>query len=644
MKMFKYYFLFFPLLIRAQNTVHSLDQDLMEEFMNSDSEEQDVQAKGEELDFLLSHPVNISEPHFDELLKIPFVSPLLAESIIRFTDTNSVTKISQLEDVFLMTPVLLAKITPFITVEQREAKKSLWSSMPIKAVSRSRLERRFQGTKGFAEGKYSGDRNGIYQRIRLGNADYELAAVSEKDAGENYANAFVSGYVSIRKLANIEDLVIGNFMIASSQGMVFSRSMKPGKGANAADQAMQKGKKIIPVTSTDEFRFFQGAAARIRYDGISMIGFYSKRTLPASVDPNGSIKSFYTSGLYRTSDEKEKINTVGEVVTGGVLEYSPDGKSTVGMTALNVHYSKSLPPNVLDLHGKSSLSAGSVSWLIPLAGFTSFGEIASNDGKSYSRSIGAAISISKSISAGYHHRSYSGKYRNPFAHPFGELSDISDGEQGNYLGVEFMVEKASISFYADHFTQPARSDGFPAFGKETFIACSLPIGPSLESMIQLRRKSFSSSVEKIQTNYRLTNNIKVFSGLSISHRIEVVTVTSEITQPPEHGTLTFLDASFNDTQNGIRLKSRIVFFDTHSYDSRLYQYESDVAGNYSNPPLYGKGIRWYLVAGYEIIDNFTLSLKYSETKKLHEVVLGSGDDVIRGNLESRIAMQLDFQM
>lgn len=60
--------------------------------------------------------------------------------------------------------------------------------------------------------------------------------------------------------------------------------------------------------------------------------------------------------------------------------------------------------------------------------------------------------------------------------------------------------------------------------------------------------------------------------------------------------------------------------------------------------MYGTGIRWYMVLGYDVFESFRLSMKYSETKKLHEDVVGSGDDEIIGNLDNYIALQLDFGM
>jgi hypothetical protein len=87
-----------------------------------------------------------------------------------------------------------------------------------------------------------------------------------------------------------------------------------------------------------------------------------------------------------------------------------------------------------------------------------------------------------------------------------------------------------------------------------------------------------------------------------------------------------------------------VFFDTDSYDSRLYQYESDVTGNISNPPLYGSGMRWYVVSAYDILNALKISFKYSETKFLHNTSIGSGNDTIMGNLDNVFVLQCDVDL
>jgi len=59
-------------------------------------------------------------------------------------------------------------------------------------------------------------------------------------------------------------------------------------------------------------------------------------------------------------------------------------------------------------------------------------------------------------------------------------------------------------------------------------------------------------------------------------------------------------------------------------------------------PMYGKGIRWYIVAKYSSLTLFNVSIKYSETYKPDETTLSSGDNQIKGNLDNQFSLQFDF--
>ena len=112
----------------------------------------------------------------------------------------------------------------------------------------------------------------------------------------------------------------------------------------------------------------------------------------------------------------------------------------------------------------------------------------------------------------------------------------------------------------------------------------------------------------------------------------------------ERGFLTFVEGIYRNQSSKLTAKTRYILFDTDSYDSRVYQYESDVEGNFSNPPLYGKGTRWYIFIGYDVFQKIRVSAKYSETKKLNTLVIGSGNDEISGNFDNQIALQMDLEL
>ena len=95
--------------------------------------------------------------------------------------------------------------------------------------------------------------------------------------------------------------------------------------------------------------------------------------------------------------------------------------------------------------------------------------------------------------------------------------------------------------------------------------------------------------------------------------------------------------------NDFKFYTRIIFFKTDSFNSAIYEYENDLTGVLTNRALFGEEIRWYIILRYKPMRLFTLSLKYSETYKPKEETISSGFNEIAGNVDNRIAVQIDFR-
>ncbi len=634
----------------AQDSAVVYGQEAIESILSNSTDEQDLRLLGDELEYLLQHPINIIKPSYNDLIKLPFVSPMLAEAIVQFTDTVQISSLHQLRYVSLMTDDLYSKLIPFVTVK-RSVSGSLLSAIALQNLeSRTRLEQRLQQSQGYRNNIFRGDITSTYQRLRIGNENIELAGLFEKDAGEVYEDGLIAGYLSLKNAALIDHAVFGNFNITTGQGLVFAKNIAASKGSDAVGQIKKRGSVVSPGVSTEEFRYFQGVAGSSVLNDLSFSGFYSVRNLPATVDSSGFVTSFYTSGTYRTLNELQRRNGVHERMVGGQIQYALDPLKTLSLTLMNAEYNKTIGSSIFDLRGKNDVTAGSISWEIPFPSMNFFGEVASNEGIRYSKILGAIVPVSSSIALSYHHRTFTKGFVSPFARPFAERENISDGESGNYIGAEFKLPGAIINTYVDDYYLPRITEMFGTNGRELFVHGSLSLIRNVTVTLQVRNKLRSRAVvsgphdQREQANYRLSYCARVSKHLSFSQRIEMVDVSYRPFAYREKGFLTFLDCIFTEREMGLSVKSRIVFFDTDSYDSRLYQYESDLPGNFSNPPLYGNGIRWYVILRYDFADAFRISMKYSETKKLHEYVLGSGNDEIVGNVDNYIALQLDFEI
>jgi hypothetical protein len=112
-------------------------------------------------------------------------------------------------------------------------------------------------------------------------------------------------------------------------------------------------------------------------------------------------------------------------------------------------------------------------------------------------------------------------------------------------------------------------------------------------------------------------------------------------QVKEDGFLMFQDIRYIPQKYFI-LYGRIIFFQTDSFNSAIYEFENDLLGVMPNLALYGKGMRMYFIIKYRALNFLSISAKYSETYKPDETSLSSGDNEIIGNLDNRFSLQIDL--
>ncbi len=637
-----------PANAQTDSSLHSPKEAVLEFLFDNTTEESNQQILVDDLEYLSDHPVNLRYAPYSELIKIPFVSPFLAEKIILFRDSIELNSIDSLRRIPEMTDELFNKILSFVTLKEISNQHSLVHPNYIR--SRSRIERRLQDSKGVTNNKFVGDRNSIYQRMQFGNDVVETGMIFEKDIAERYRDGFLSGYMAAQDVGFIRKVIAGNFSVSSSQGLLVGRNIGTSKGSNAIGQIQRRTESITPSLSADEFRFFRGGAVQIQNGASNGIAFFSSRPISAFVDSTQTILSFYSSGLYRTNTDLEKLNKAREIVYGGIFSLEILPRMKIGSGVIRFGYDKYLSSQLYDFHGRKELTAGSLFSEFQTDHIHMFGEVASNNAKNFSSAIGSMFSISRLFNISYIHRNYIRSFVNPFARPFSERDNISDGETGNYLGIElFPTKQITISLFTDQYVLPAVNE-FSAYGAEYFVQAEMKVNRKFNVLFHVKTKRKNqlnlrlTDDRRNQMNYRIAYRYYIAPGLFFSQRFEYVDVKYFPSWYTEHGFLSFIEVSFKRSKAPISVKARFVMFETQSYDSRVYQYETDIRGGYSNPPLFGKGNRWYLLLDYALADYLSFSLRYAETKKLNTVVIGSGDDEIVGNIDNQITLQMDLEL
>ena len=147
-----------------------------------------------------------------------------------------------------------------------------------------------------------------------------------------------------------------------------------------------------------------------------------------------------------------------------------------------------------------------------------------------------------------------------------------------------------------------------------------------------------SWINNKQQSLRYQANWQIKPSIVLSNRLEVVKSSSE-TKNPEYGYIISQDVSMRPQKIPLSLSLRYALFNTDSYETRIYTYESDVMYGFSVPALEGTGIRLFLLVSWKPWRFLELWFRYAQTFYSDRNVIGTGLETINGNTKSEIKLQ-----
>ncbi|MBX2992479.1 MAG: helix-hairpin-helix domain-containing protein [Bacteroidetes bacterium] len=618
------------------------------------------------LEWLQEHPLDLNTASREELASIPLLNPDEIERIV-----NLRGKLKRFMSVELIGLVeggqeLLSRIRKYVFVAETESNAGRGFSSRL----RSRVVRDVQQRRGFQNGSFAGSPLKSYSRLSVRQSDnLQVGVLFEKDAGEETGSGFISGHLAFRDMSFVSQAIIGDYIVEAGQGLVLWRASAFGKGSEAVSVIKKSGAAVQPYRSTDEFNFLRGVAVssgvEIGEDKLNMTAFYSRRALSASGD-DVAVSSFYRDGLFRTDNELRRKSNVDERIIGGRLRFSTDEMFAVGTTAYHSSFSKPVVANRLfEFEGTSASVFGvdaemHLGWLAPdLSQITLFGEFARSQFSASAGIVGSIVNLTRGSRLALIYRDYSPRFQSLHASGFGERSDTKN-ERGFYVGAEIRVTPSfHVSGFIDHFKSPWRTfdNPLPGSGRDIFVQANVKPLNRLSLSLRYRGKTTESSqasvdeflretrllVNRQQQKVRMTASFQATKQMRLRGRVEGTIVDYAFVNRDQRGWLFFQDIQYLP-HPALVVEARLIFFHTDSYDSRLYEYESDLRGVFSNPAMFGKGRRWYVLLRWNILPEIRLSAKYSETQKEGVKTIGSGLTEIDGNLDNRISVQMEVNL
>lgn len=636
--------------------------------------------------YFLEHPLNLNYATFDEMKQLLFISDYQINKIIEYRNKyGKFLTIYELQAVEGIDSELIDLLKPFITVSQEKPMVTLKPSNIFKYGRNDlflRYSRTLEKQKGYEDlpdsvktespnGYYLGSPDRVYTRYSFNYMNKVMAGITaDKDAGEEFFKGsqpngfdFYSGYVAIRDLGFVKNVVVGDYHVQFGQGLTLWTGLSFGKSTDGMS-VKKSGRQIKPNTSANENLYLRGTAVTVGMRSFNLTGFYSSKHIDGNIGENDTLSAelqFVTSlqqtGYHRTNGEMADRHALGEKIFGGHLEFRKD-KFSVGATAYKTEFGSNLI-NDGQLYkkyyftGNENLNYG-IDFSALVSKFTFFGEASGseNGGKAYLAGVQANLSPRVAFSVFY--RNYGVDYQNLYSNALGE-SSRNQNEKGLYAGILFRLHKNwTFNGYADQFTFPWLSYRIDAPAKGTEYLAQLNYSLSRNVLMYFRfrveQKPLNETAETpmptiyetVKRDYRFHVDYSVLPWLNLKNRIEFITYKKG-SQSTHNGYLIYQDILIRPENQPFDVSFRYALFDTDTYDERLYAYENDVLYAFSIPAYYYQGSRFYCLIRYELGKRIDLWLRYAQTFYDNQKTVGTGLDESAGNTRSEFKAQLRFK-
>ena len=647
-----------PLFAQTDST-YLKTEEILEDILQEPVGEIDESDLYDILEQLILNPINLNNATIDDLTRIPKVeitdAKLIVEHRIKYGNFFSVNELYAVQN---LNKQLIDKITPFLYVEkeqifeQEEPQREATIISKTKFLLRSRFTNSLQNNQGFITNKFEGSKPRVYNRFLLKyDNHFQGGILIEKDPGELSYNEFSAFHLAVNDVGFIYKAVIMDYFLEFGQGLTMWSPYAFSKGPDAIYPVKRVDKISKPFTSTSENNFFRGGTVSFKVSDFIVTGFYSDNYFDANIDSvTGQITSTPLDGLHRTPTEIAKRKTASEQMLGGRIDYNFRNIFHVGVLHYQSTFSNSFQPSsIYDISG-DEFRYSSIAYDFRYNKFDLAGEF-SYDGISVASINILQFLISDNFTFITSFRNYPRNFLSLHGYAFGERNGATRNEVGIYTGFKWRTSIGILNFYYDQFKFPFATffEPVPSGGEEYLI--DFLTKPIKKFELRLRYKYEDKDVtEPIENTKQIVNRIRqairgeiiysISNKIRLKGRFEYASFEISATNQNENGYLIFQEIRYSPT-SALNIYGRMIFFQTDSFNSAIYEYENNLTGVLTNIPLFYQGLRWYLMMRYKPVKIFTLSFKYSETYKPGEKSIGSGDNIIPGNLDNIFAFQLD---
>ena len=633
----------------------------------------------DDLDNLKRNPLDLNTASQEELETIPFINSFISKKIIEYRKLKKQFKSKQeLLLVDGITDEIYELIKIYVIVKQlafdvvREIDKEMYSEINKNNTRlfrntdiryRTRFQQDLQTKDGFLDGSYPGSKAKIFNQLNFVNSKFNIDGniTLEKDAGETSLTDFYSAFLELKNTGIVKELVLGDYSLTFGQGLGMWGSTGYSKGSLAVDAVKKRNIGIKGYSSVNESQFFRGAASTFNIKKFDFTFFYSDNYFDASIDTTlHEVSSFYFDGYHRTISEQNRKNSGRERLFGSRI-YFNNNILRSGATYWNSKFSKPVKADsTKNLYSFAGDKADMISfdYDVNVKNLNLYGELSRSQSGSIAGLSALQLNFSKTAELVFLYRYYPEQFSPVHSFGFGENNGNTQNEQGFYTGLTLYPYKfLIINTYFDQFKFPYRTYFNPIATQGNDFLFNADWKFDRNILINFRYKNenkeetqtvadeFGRDTKKIvnrnQMNFRFGFDYKLSNKINIRSRYDYVFVGYNLYGGNNKGSMFYSDFRFAPSRV-FTVAARFIFFQTDDYDSRIYEYEDDIRGVMSNTSIYGKGSRWYIMFQCKPFRSLEFYGKYAETYLDGVKSIGTGNDLIQGDINNRLNLGMEI--
>ena len=639
---------------------------------NEDTETED-DSYLQQMQSFLKNPINLNYADEPLLEQLNLLSPVQIANLITYRKLlGNFMSIYELQAIPSWDLSLIRRIRPYISISQKEeVVQSLKNRLKIgEHTLLIRTTETLEKSKGFlldssnAKNFYPGNRQKILLRYKYksgNNLQYGFTA--EKDAGEQFFKGaqklgfdFYSAHFFLRNSGAIKSFALGDFSVNLGQGLTEWQSLAFNKGSELTNIKRQS-EVLRPYNSAGEILFNRGAGITLQKKNWEVTGFAGYRKIDASINETGEITALQLSGYHRTSSEIKGKGSEGQFNFGGNVSYTTE-KLHIGFNS--VHFMLQHPVSKADywynkyaLEGKR-FSNSSVDYSYTYKNMHFFGEAAIDKKAKRAFVNGLLINTDSKVAMSFLYRNISREYQTVYGNAFTENTNPTN-ESGFYSAVTLNPSDVlRIDAYADFYHFPwlkYRTDA-PTSGSDYMIQIRYQPNKQAEFFSRFRYQNkpinynpdnlfMNAVVGRPQQWLRTQFNYKPGNRFTLRSRVELSWFDKKGVEP-QNGFLTFFDIIYKPLLSPFSGNIRLSYFETDGYDSRIYAFENDVLYGYSIPAFFDKGYHYYINLHYKFSKRVSCWTRFSQTVYSDKRSIGSGLDLIKGNVKSEVKAQVSY--